>query len=158
MGRGALMRVDAGGGTATALPLEKNSTRHIWPQFLPDGRHLLYFAGSETAADSGIYIQELGAAQLPVSVLKSTRRAAWSPPGHLLFVRESILFAQMMNPKSFQLEGEPIAIADEVTANEGNGRAAFSISKNGVLVYRRGLNSFRQLAWYDREGNRLSAI
>src|SRR5262249_41709002 len=116
------------------------------------------FAGNESATDSGIYIQELGASQPPVLVLKSTLRAAWSPPGYLLFVRESVLFAQRMNPKSFQLEGEPIAITDEVTANADNGRAAFSISENGVLVYRRGLSRFRQLAWYARGGNRLGVI
>jgi len=65
-----------------------------------------------------------------------------------------------MNPKTYQLEGEATPVAEEVTTNDANGRAAFAASENGVLVYRSGL-LFRfahQLAWYDREGKRLGAV
>ena len=43
-----------------------------------------------------------------------------------------------MNPKTYQLEGEAVPVAEEVTANDSNGRAAFAVSQNGVLVYRGG--------------------
>src|SRR5450432_442913 len=40
-----LMRVPAVGGVPTAVTaLEKDELWHGWPQFLPDGRHLMYFA------------------------------------------------------------------------------------------------------------------
>jgi Tol biopolymer transport system component len=138
--------------------VEKAERYHGSPQFLPDGKHLIYFVQSGEVAKRGVYIRELGSSQR-VQVLKSAIKASWSPPGYLLFIRESTLFAQHMNPNSFQLEGEPVAIAEDVSANEGNGRAAFSISDNGVLVYRRGgLGRPRQLAWYDRDGKRLGVI
>ena len=91
-------------------------------------------------AKSGIYVQELGSSKR-VLVMKSALRAAWAPPGYLLFVREGTLFAQRMDPKTFQLEGEPLSVAQDVTNNEANGRAAFAVSQNGVLVYRGGLFS-----------------
>jgi Tol biopolymer transport system component len=154
-----LMRIPAAGGIPTpATTLGQQDRSHSWPQFLADGRHLLYFVHGKDSAQRGLYVQELGSSQRTL-VLKNTVRAAWSPPGYLLFVREGTLFAQRMNPKSYQLEGEAIPVAEEVSANEGNGRAAFAVSENGVLVYRGGvLNRLRQLAWYDREGKRLEGV
>jgi len=154
-----LMRVPAAGGMATpATTLDPRELYHSWPQFLPDGWHLLYFAMCKDSAQSGIYVQELGSSQRTL-VMRSALRAAWSPPGYLLFIRESTLFAQRMNPKTYRLEGEAATVAEEVTANDANGRAAFAVSENGVLVYRGGLFArSAQLAWYDREGKRLEAI
>jgi Tol biopolymer transport system component len=158
-GKRALMRVPAAGGIATLATVpDENEVGHSWPQFLPDGRHLLYLAKNREPEKSGLYVQELGSSKR-VLVLKNAIRGAWSPPGYLLFVHDSTLFAQRMNSKTFQLEGEPVSVAQEVTANEVNGRAAFAVSESGVLVYRGGLlGGLRQLAWYDREGKRLGAV
>ena len=151
-----LMRVPAAGGVATAVTaLEKDEMWHSWPQFLPDGRHLLYFAVNKEAANGAIYVQELGSTKR-VLVLKNTTRGVWAPPGYLLFVREGTLFAQRMDAKTFQLEGEPLAVAQDVAFNERNGRNAVAVSTNGVLVYRSSASGrMRQLTWYDREGKPL---
>src|ERR1019366_8128663 len=59
-----LMRVPAAGGVPTAVTsLEKDEMWHSWPQFLPDGRHLLYFAVNQEAGNGAIYVQELGSAK-----------------------------------------------------------------------------------------------
>jgi eukaryotic-like serine/threonine-protein kinase len=154
-----LMRVPAVGGLPTPVTsLEGGDLGHHWPQFLPDGRHILYWAPSRNSADSAIWVQELGSSKR-IMVAKSMLRAAWAPPGYLLFVREGALFAQRMDPKTFQLTGEPLAIAQEVSYNQGNGRAAFAVSENGVLVYHAGLAfTARQLAWFDRQGKRLGVV
>src|ERR1039458_6309203 len=87
------------------------------------------------------------------SCLQNTAtRGVWAPPGYLLFVREGTLFAQRMDAKTFQLEGEPLAVAQDVAFNERNGRHAVFVSRNGVLVYRSSASRIRQLTWYDRQG------
>jgi eukaryotic-like serine/threonine-protein kinase len=151
-----LMRVSASGGAPTAVTaLEKGELWHSWPQFLPDGRHMLYFAVNKDAANSAIYVQALGSTER-VLVLKNPTRGVWAAPGHLLFVREGTLFAQRMDPKTYQLVGEPAAIAQDVAFNERNGRNAIAASRNGVLVYRSSAsNRVRQLTWYNREGKLL---
>jgi serine/threonine protein kinase len=150
-----LMRVPASGGSATpATSLEKGEVAHTWPQFLPDGRHLLYFAKSDNPAQTGIYIQELGVSGRTL-VLKNATRGAWAPPGYLLYVRESTLFAQRIDP-SYKLQGEAIPLAEDVADNQSNGRAAFAVSGNGVLVYRGSPGgAARTLTWYDRQGKPL---
>ena len=154
-----LMRVPAAGGLPTPVTsLEAGERAHIWPQFLPDGRHVLYLAWAADPDKSKIYVQELGSGTR-VMVTKSALRAAWAAPGYLLFVREGTLFAQRMEPKTFQLEGEPFSLAQNVTNYEGNGRAAFAVSQNGVLVCRGGLLSrIRQLTWFDQQGKRLAVL
>lgn len=153
-----LMRVPAAGGVPMAVAaLEKDESWHSWPQFLPDGRHLLYFAVHQEAAEGAIYIQELGSTKR-VLVLKNSTRGVFAPPGDLLFVRERTLLAQSIDKKTFQLVGEPVAVAQDVAFNEKNGRNAIAISGNGVLAYRGAAHSMRQLTWYDRQGRPLGTV
>jgi Tol biopolymer transport system component len=152
-----LLRVSAMGGISSpATTLEKDEAGHYWPQFLPDGRHVLYWARGNSGSGA-IYVQELGSPKR-VLVMKSLTRAMWSPPGYLLFPREGNLFAQRMNPRTFQLEEKPLLAAEEVESNQANGRSSFAISQNGVLVYRSGVDTVRQITWRDRGGRVLSQV
>ena len=156
-----LMRVPAAGGLATEVTKVDNAAGeqgHSWPQFLPDGRHLLYLALNLSPEKSGIYVQELGSAQRTL-VLHNATRGAWSEPGYLLFVRESTLLARRMNPRTFQVEGEPVSVTQEVTENNSNGRSAFAVSERGMLAYHGGaLFLDRRLNWLDRDGKPLGAV
>lgn len=158
--RGPLLRVPASGGPATpatTLDQTRGEFSHSWPQFLPDGKHFLYFASSHNRENSGIYIQQLGSQERTL-VLNTQLRAAYTALGLLLFVREGALFAQKLDLKRFQLQGEPAAIAEDVIANETNGRAVFAVSDNGVLVYKGGGVAINQLRWYDRAGKPLGNV
>ena len=158
-GRSGLMRVPAIGGVPTpATTLEKDETEHVWPQFLPGGRQVLYLSRNKEQARNAIYVQEMGGAKR-VRVIENATRAVWSPPGYLLYVREDTLFAQRMDGKSYQVVGEPLTVAENIMANVGIGRSNFAVSQNGVLAYRGGTRSRdEQLAWFDREGKRLGLL
>jgi eukaryotic-like serine/threonine-protein kinase len=154
-GGGPLLRVLADGGAPTPVTtLASGVQYHSWPQFLPDGQHLLYFEKSPT---SGTYLQRLGSSDRTL-VMMNTAHAAWAPPGYLLFIRETSLFAQKIN-QSAQLTGEPVLIAQDVTTNEASGGAAFAASGNGVLVYRSGIDgAVKQVVWRDRQGRTVQEI
>jgi Tol biopolymer transport system component len=156
---GPLLRVPATGGAAQpATALAEGERSHSWPQFLADGRHFLYLAKSEGEPTSATYVRELGSGQR-VQVLQNPTRAMWSPPGYLLFVRETTLFAQHMDPKTFKLDGEPLAVAQDVVANTSGSRSSFAVSRNGVLAYRNiSLGAMNELTWRDREGKVLAAL
>ena len=153
-----LLRVPAAGGIPS--PVTAPAPGEMWhamPQFLPDGRHLLYFAVSAEPTNGGVYVQELGSSRR-VLVMRSSTRGVWASPGFLLFLREGTLFAQRMNSTTFQLEGEPRMLAQDVAYNDRNGRDAVGASRNGVLVYRGGASRMRQLVWYNREGKPLGTV
>jgi Tol biopolymer transport system component len=156
---GPLLQVASMGGVPQpATVLAKDETGHSSPQFLPGGRHVLYLAEHKDPADNASYVQEVGSAKR-VRVLNTVTRAMWSPPGQLLFVREGTLFAQRMNLKTFQVQGEAQAVAQDVAANDTGGRSTFAVSSNGVLAYRGGAPvETRQLTWRDRDGKVLGTV
>jgi Tol biopolymer transport system component len=160
---GALARVSAAGGipaAATALDRRRQEIGHAWPQFLPDGRHFLYLALSGQRENRGLYVDSLGS-EGPRRVLKTEVRAAYTPPGYLLFVQQGTLMAQRFNPNRLQLIGEPVAVAEGVAYNSFNGRDTFTVSENGVLVYRTGRPGglpTSELVWFDRGGKRVGSV
>ncbi len=160
---GGLLQVPAGGGEpalATALDESRGEKLHRWPQFLPDGRHFVYFARGERPADTGVYVGALGSGsvskgmKLPVS---TDSMAMYAPSGHLLFVHGGALMAQRFDADRLQVSGQPFPIGEQVVPSVSFGLAPFSVSANGVLAYRRGAGS-TQLTWVDREGKRLGQI
>ncbi|HLJ48136.1 MAG TPA: protein kinase [Bryobacteraceae bacterium] len=155
-----IMRVPATGGPATPitkLDTAAGETRHSFPQFLPDGDHLLYFAANVEQAKGAVYVQDLGSPHRQF-VMRSSLRAAWAPPGYLLFPKVKTLYAQRIDPKSFQLTGDPVSIAENLLAHDPTGTAGFDIS-GGILIYRTfDPAALAQLAWYGRDGKRQEAV
>jgi hypothetical protein len=148
-----LLRISADGGVplqVTTLDASAKEAAHLWPQFLPDGRHFLYWAaGSEPA----IYVGSLDSPERRL-VMRTASMARYVPPGYLLFVRETALLAQPFDPATLELRGNPVLVADSVQV-AGNGRAGFAVSATGVLVFREAtgsLSSDSQLMWKDRDG------
>jgi hypothetical protein len=152
-----LSRVSASGATPTAATsLGKDERAQIWPQFLPDGKHVLYLA--QTASGNATYVEELGTGKR-VRVLENPTRTMWSPPGYLLYTQDGNLYARRMNSGTYQLEGQPVLVAQDVVLSTANGRSTFSVSRNGLLVYREGADlPNRTLNWRDRAGKALRSI
>jgi hypothetical protein len=74
-------------------------------------------------------------------------------PDLLVFVRDEAIFAQRIDLKTFQLTGEAVQIANEVSVNQANGRAAFAV-QGDILVYHAQVFPNANLVWYDRQGRR----
>ncbi len=161
--QGGLMQVSEGGGTPTALTAV-DSTRqelgHLFPQFLPDGRHFLYFRLSNTPGSGGIYVGSIDAKpsqQTSKPLVGNQGFPEYYVPtgnsgaGHLLFYREGSVLAQPFNPGKLELSGDPVPIAEQVGSTLGV-QGFFSASVNGVLAYVGGSSGNTQLAWFDRQG------
>ena len=58
--------------------------------------------------------------------------------GYLLFLRDRTLMAQPFDAGRLEIRGDSVPIAEQVTMNLGTGRAVFSVSENGTLVYESG--------------------
>jgi eukaryotic-like serine/threonine-protein kinase len=150
-----IQRVAAAGGAATpatTLDASRQEVAHVWPRFLPDGKHFLYLAASTKPENVAIYVGSLDSKERTL-LLSATSEAVYSPPGYLLFHREGTLMAQPFDAERIQLTGEPVPIAEGLQFNLGTGRAAFAASENGVLAYRAGGGAVpRTLVWVRRNG------
>ncbi|MET0164726.1 MAG: protein kinase, partial [Vicinamibacterales bacterium] len=155
-----LYRVPAAGGgepvAVTILSETQQETGHVWPYFLPDGRHFLYLAWSIQPSNRAVYVGSLDSMERK-RLLSVESMAAYTQPGHLLFHRGGTLFAQAFDPSELEMTGEPVPIADQVFTGSGvGGRSAFAVSQNGVLVYRAaGPAANRRFSWFDQTGKQL---
>jgi DNA-binding winged helix-turn-helix (wHTH) protein/Tol biopolymer transport system component len=164
---GGLLRCPAAGGAAsevTHLDATKGENVHLFPSFLPDGRHFLYLSVSRAAPEhSGVYLGSLD--QAP-SALRRDRlvatgfgaayaRSALGSIGHVVFLQEQTLFAQEFDERSLRLRGAPVSLAQPVGSFLDGG--FFSVSQNDVIAFRAPDKEF-QLTWFDRRGNKLRTV
>ena len=159
--RGPLFRVSQGGGTATAVTrVEGPSIRHVSPQFLPDGRHFLFFSAGDPEL-RGVYVADLDGAAAPRRLLDDADAAAvYEASGHLLFPRQGALLAQRFDVDRLTLTGEPWQVTASVGVDQTQGATRLSVSDTGSLVYRGTDVEARQrrLVWHDRSGKELQRL
>ena len=153
-----LFRLSPKGGTPVPVPnLEPRQLGHRDPLFLPDNRHFLYYVAGD-AQTRGVYVGELnggGSRRL----LDADSAAAYSPAGHLLFVRQGTLFAQAFDKERWELSGNPHPVAERVAFGGVASATALSASAAGPIAYRTGATGGKhQLVWFDRSGKPLSAV
>ncbi len=165
-----LMRVATTGGTAVPVTQLEGAFGHTAPQFLPDGRFLFFVGGG--ADGTGIYLGALdgraptrlvtadtGGVYLP-SHGGASGASATGEDGWVLWVRPgtATLVAQRLDLTTATLVGEPVTLAEGVGVDLRTGRIAVSAAATGLLAYRRGDGSLRQLTWVDRSGAARGAV
>jgi serine/threonine protein kinase/Tol biopolymer transport system component len=152
-----VLRLSSAGGTpaaATTLDASRQETRHNAPQFLPDGRHFLYYARSSNAEFNGIvYVGALDSTER-VQVCQCRSTALYAS-GFLLFVRDGNLVAQRFDLDGFRLTGNPAVLAEQIDHNP-MGRGAFSVSETGSIAYR--TTGETRLVWIDRGGRPIAPL
>ena len=146
--------VPAGGGTAspvTDLENDQGFNSHRHPQFLPDGRHFLYFARGAGKVESQIRYASLDGE--PTRIVTTNTMMGYYGSGHLVFVSHGDLMAQPFDPRTGTLSGAPTPLAEEIMAVVGAAKAAFSVSTEGTLTYLQGESALdATLTWRDRDG------
>jgi Tol biopolymer transport system component len=154
-----ISQIAAAGGSpkpATTVDQAADEITHRWPEFLPDGRHFIYYAYASTRGRIGIYLGELGSSRKD-RILAGGRRAT-ATPGRLFFAREGTLFAQKFDETRLQVTGDPTPIAERVWfSNEYFGHSSISASRDGTVAFREG-NPEKQLTWFDRSGRPLGTV
>jgi Tol biopolymer transport system component len=137
------------GGTAPRL----GDPGQRFPQFLPDGRHFLYFVSESR----GVFLGDLDGPERR-RLLDADSAPVFAPPDRVLFVRNGMLFAQGLDPGRLQLVGEPFALAGGLDVG-AHGASGVSASFTGSVAYRAGSSSEqRRLMWFDRSGKELEAV
>ncbi len=159
---GGLSRVSAGGGIprpVTHLDTSKGETSNRWPQFLPDGRHFLFYVVANSPDSSGTYVGSLEGDD-PKLLMRGGSNAIYALPGYLLFVRGGNLMAQKFEAKRFELTGDPVVIAKGVTVVPTNYRTIVSASDDGVLAFWSGASagSVWPVVWFNRGGKEEGTI
>jgi serine/threonine-protein kinase len=159
-GTKGILRIPSKGGTpapVTNVSSERQEVSHLWPRFLPDGRHFVYLAVTKDRQQWAIYAGSLDG-QEPALLVRADGMPEFTPPDQLLYVRGDSLFAQTMDMDAVRLVGELSLVLQPVFVT-GQGRAGVSVSNTGVLVHAVGPGvaggsggAIRTLTWIGRDG------
>jgi len=156
-------QVSAAGGESTPLTTlkpEKGENSHRHPQFLPDGKHFLFFVRAGPAGGdrgSSVMIGSLDGGE-PKSLMPSQTHAAYAS-GHLLFLRDNTLMARPFDPRRLESTGDPVPLAEQVASIPGTSRGLFSASDTGALIYLSGDTAQGSvLEWVDPKGQKLGTL
>jgi eukaryotic-like serine/threonine-protein kinase len=166
-----LWKVAATGGEpvpATILEGARGDARHNFPQFLPDGRHFLFYAHGTDPQRSGPHIGSLDdpAKIEAISQLRGNPFQAVSAPsgnspyGHLIYVRDRSLVAQSFNTSTLRLEGEPQPILSRDSFNVASSPGFLNVtaSLTGTLLDGGSQRARNELVWRKRDGTLIEEV
>jgi serine/threonine protein kinase len=167
LGARGLSEVSSAGGPVSSLgDFDPSGAHwsHRWPSFLPDGRHVLFFAIARVGATGGTRADDAAGVYVLDLKTKEQRRLlgadsqAESSSGYLLFVREGNLMAQPFDETSVALSGEARPVADGVKYSQDFERGAFSVSVEGLLAYGGDTGGLSVLQWFTRDGKEAGRV
>ncbi len=128
----------------TGIDPDREETRHMLPQFLPDGRRFLFIAGANRAERSMLYAGSLDSPNrtpiMPVSSsVEFVSSRAGNAPGYLIFLSGRTLTAQAFDPAKLRTIGSAFPVAGPITSVNAVGTdlgvGDFSAT-GGTLAYR----------------------
>jgi Tol biopolymer transport system component len=155
-----LYQVSSGGGVPAELTFERSNSESLWPSFLPDGRHFLYFGRFREA---GIHVASLDRGEKTRLLAKGLYAgAAYASDGYVMLFKGGsmggTLLAYELDMKSLALVGEPVALAERVPFYPNFGLADFSVSATGRLMHGTLGPDPTSLVWFDRAGSPIASI
>jgi Tol biopolymer transport system component len=135
------------------LNLDEDEQGYDLPDFLPDGKDLLFTIQFRTSYQTALLSLETGERKV---VLENARQARYLPTGHLIYEqsRTGNLMVVPFDLAALEVTGDSVPVVQGVRQTR-NGNVDYAISDNGTLVYSPspssgGLN--RTLVWVDRKG------
>jgi eukaryotic-like serine/threonine-protein kinase len=147
---------DSGGTPVAVTEFDQSAgeVSHRWPEFLPDGKHFLFFSRGK---ENVIYAASIGSKDRKI-ILKNDTNVVYVPLGYLLFVKNGVLMAQPFDADRLELKGTAIAVAEGVPVFGGQQRGLFSASANGLLAIHTKAEMLSQPVWVDLSGKLLEPL
>ncbi len=154
-----LYRVDPTGGRVTRVTAVLRSAGQLvqnLPQFLPDGRHFLFFLHGANPDQTGSYVGSLDSSQWVRLLAQSDSPAIYASPGYVLYVQDNILMAQRFDESRLEVSGKAMEVARNVAApNDADGQMISASAS--LLTFRSGAKT-QELVWFERNGQKAGFV
>jgi serine/threonine protein kinase/Tol biopolymer transport system component len=139
-----IMRVSADGGSPEMLIKRRSDEFFDAPQFLPDGKAVLFLEVAQE--EPKILVQSLESGE--AKKLFGGEDFRYLPTGHIVYLLGGNLFAIPFDPERLRVTGGPVSMIEGVRQ--------FSVSDDGALIFIPGTPSAGipklSLVWVDRKG------
>jgi Tol biopolymer transport system component len=159
---GPLRSVSADGGEVTAatrIDEDSGIGTQRFPNFLPDGKHFLFYASSGSGIEPGtLWLGELGS--LDSKLLgPSNSSGVWAANDSVLYVTGESLVAHRFDDRRNELVGDPSPLGISMGGTVSvSGQRSLTVAANGVLVYRNDRRGATRVVVADRSGAEFEAL
>ena len=126
---------DTGGGAAeqiSALDVSANEISHLYPEFLPDGRSVLYTRWSGSLNTSQVAVLDIETQTSQILGPGST--PSYLASGHLVYAYAGSLWAAPFDLDSGSVAGAAELLVQGIQVNSG-GLALYAVAGDGSLAY-----------------------
>ena len=157
-----LRRVEAVGGSPVALTFGAPDIvpAPSWPEFLPDGRHILFldgsFKGESLPENRHAWIADLETGHAR-KLLQADCRVSYSS-GHLLVIRRGAIVAVPFSAAAGVVTGEPVKLVEAMWAFGPTGGAEYAAAAGSPVLAYRERRPTSDLVWFDRTGRRQGTL
>jgi serine/threonine-protein kinase len=130
-----LMKVAGSGGkpeVLTTVDTAKGETGHSLPHFLPGSRQLIFSVGMKDQPPQ-IAVLDFATGKY-VTVAKGGINSQYVTSGHLIYVRNSTIFAVPFDLPSLKTTGGEVNVVEAVSEGPAGG-GDFAVAENGMLAY-----------------------
>jgi serine/threonine-protein kinase len=136
---GGMSAVSANGGDirkVTTLDTAHGEKGHWFPQFLPDGRHVIFTIWKAAGGLNDSQIAVLDMASGTYKVIMSGAHGSYVAPGFLVFYRAGAYHAVRFDLASLTPSGDPVMVLTEDRGIMPDGsNPSLSVSANGTVAY-----------------------
>ena len=152
-----MYRVSSAGGPATpatTLDGPAGEGGHLWPEFLPDGKSILFTVGTTgtNMERARIVLHSLTTGSRRTLIQGGTH-ARYVSSGHIVYATAGTLMAAPFDLATGTVTGTGVPVLEGV-AQSSTGASHFSVAASGALVFAPGVVQIptRSLVWLDRTG------
>ena len=145
---GGLSRISASGGQAAPLTDPAANLSHRWPQFLPDGKSVVFLSIANGSNEGDLLKANL--ADGKTNKLGSASAGTWYSDGQMLFLRGTTLVAEPVNRATLLPTGDARTVAENIAVDTDRWAGEFTASASGLLLYRTAVGSEKvQFSWME---------
>ena len=138
---GGLFLISENGGTPkqiTFIDTTGHERTHRWPQFLPDGKNILFTVGflenPDYYEDANIDIVNIETGKRK-TIIKGSSSAKYTQKDQIIYSKSGILYAVHFDLDNLELKGQPVPVVEGINGDLTSGAMHYSISENGTLTY-----------------------
>jgi serine/threonine-protein kinase len=140
-----LMQVSELGGAPellTKIDTEATEAEHDWPQFLPDGKALVFTIWKGSVERSQIALLDLETGEKRVLIDGSYGRVV--PTGHLLYALADSVYVVPFDLEKLEITGSPVPIPDPIYRFADYWLPYLAVATDGTMVYLPGRSDIRR--------------
>ena len=126
----------------TSIDGDQDEVEHNWPQWLADGRSLIFTIWKGSVERSQVAVQDLESGEKRILTDGSYGRV--TPSGHLLYALATGVHVVPFDLDSLEISGPAVPIPEPIYRFADYWLPSFALASNGTMVYQTGRSDVRR--------------